>query len=146
MIKKFISHNKMETDRFAEKLAKQLCGGKVVLLYGDLGAGKTTFSKSLIKYLGYSGVVTSPTFTILNEYQGKYKINHFDMYRLENEDEAQEIGFEEIISDANAVSIIEWPQRVSSLLPSDAIKIEIKVVDANAREFILEAENENFII
>jgi len=131
----FVSHSLKDTEKFAQKLAKKLYNGAVVLLYGDLGAGKTTLSKSIIKALGYGGVVTSPTFTILNIYQGSLPIYHFDMYRLENVDEVMEIGADEILQSGQGVCLVEWPEKIESILPADAIKIYIDSIDANTRKF-----------
>lgn len=145
-MKKFISHSLKDTEMFAEKIAGQLCQGKVVLLFGDLGAGKTTFSKSLIKALGFNGVVTSPTFTIVNQYEGEIPISHFDMYRLESEDEAFEIGVDEILQSGQNVCIVEWPEKVMSLFSDDTLKIHINILDENTREFVLEGFDENSIV
>ena len=134
----FISHNTEETKELAKKIANQLCAGKVVLLYGTLGAGKTTFTKALIKELGFDGVVTSPTFSIYNVYQAKMPVYHFDMYRIEDEGEATEIGIDEIFEDKNAISIVEWPEKVEQMLPEDAMKIKIYIIDENTRKFVVE--------
>lgn len=137
-MKNYISHNTEETKELAKKLANQLCAGKVVLLYGTLGAGKTTFTKALIKELGFDGIVTSPTFSIYNIYQAKFPVYHFDMYRIEDESEAEEIGIDEIFEDKNSVSIVEWPEKVKDILPEDAMNIKINILDENTREFIVE--------
>jgi len=142
----FISHSLKDTEKFAEKFAEKLENGNVVLLYGDLGAGKTTLCKSIIKALRYSGVVTSPTFTILNEYQGKIPIHHFDMYRLDSVDEATEIGVDEIFKSGDGVCLIEWPEKIASILPKDAIKIYIESIDENTRTFKVENYNDNTIL
>ena len=134
----FISHNIEETKELAKKIANQLCAGKVVLLYGTLGAGKTTFTKALIKELGFDGVVTSPTFSIYNVYQAKMPVYHFDMYRIEDEGEATEIGIDEIFEDKNAISIVEWPEKVEQMLTEDAMKIKIYIIDENTRKFVVE--------
>lgn len=131
----FVSHSLKATEKFAQDFAKKLKNGAVVLLYGDLGAGKTTLSKSIIKALGYNGVVTSPTFTILNVYQGRVPVYHFDMYRLESADEAIEIGADEILNGGQGVCLVEWPEKISGMLPEDAIKVYIERVDENTRKF-----------
>lgn len=94
--------------KFAYNLANELKGGEKIILEGELGAGKTTFTKYLCEALGVKNTVTSPTFTIMNEYCGKYKIYHIDMYRLESEDEIEEVGIRELIEDPTCISIIEW--------------------------------------
>ena len=104
----YVSRSVEETYRIAEVLAKSLSGGEVVLLDGDLGAGKTTFVKGLAKALGVEDVVTSPTFTLMNEYKGdKLWLYHFDLYRLD-EESAAEMGFEEYFHRPDAVCCIEW--------------------------------------
>lgn len=99
------------TARLAERFAKSLKGGEIILLNGDLGAGKTTFAKSLLKTLGVKEEVTSPTFTIMKRYEGeKFSLNHFDLYRIESTEELDELGFDEYLSEPNAISIVEWNQ------------------------------------
>ena len=107
-MKEFISHSIQETDALAASFASRLQGGEVILLEGELGAGKTAFVKGLAKALGVVEVVTSPTFTLLNEYQGtRLKLYHFDLYRLA-EGEAEELGFDEYYHRKDAVCCIEW--------------------------------------
>lgn len=125
-----------ETYALAEKLADTLVGGEVILLDGDLGAGKTTFTKGLAKALGVDEEVTSPTFTILNVYEsGRLKLNHLDMYRVEHEDDLVELGVEEAISD-DGVTVIEWNKFES--LNGKIIKIKIAVDGENSRIFEIE--------
>ena len=136
---KFISKSIKKTCEFAETIAQKLKFGNTVLLFGDMGAGKTTFTKCLLKALGVQGVVTSPTFTIVNEYEVKKgKINHFDMYRLEDESEALEIGLEEMLNDKNSINIVEWPQKAASILPNECLHITINILGENEREFLVE--------
>lgn len=128
--------NVEETYALAEKLATTLVGGEVILLDGDLGAGKTTFTKGLAKALGVEEEVTSPTFTILNVYEsGRLKLNHLDMYRVEHEDDLVELGVEEAISD-DGVTVIEWNKFES--LNGKIIKIKITVDGENGRIFEIE--------
>jgi len=131
---KVIANSIEQTQEIARLIAPKLVGGDILLLRGDLGAGKTTFTKALCEALGVSDMVTSPTFTIVNEYDGKYKINHFDMYRIDSIMEAMEFGFDEMIGDVNSINIIEWPDVVMDILPSDVKTIEIRRVDDNTRE------------
>ncbi len=119
---------------FAVEFAHKLRAGDVVLLTGDLGAGKTTFVKAAAAALGYDGLVTSPTFTLLNEYSGKIPIYHFDMYRLKSSAEAIESGLDEILRSGEGVCFVEWPQKVAGILPEKNIMIDISVHGDNSRK------------
>jgi len=133
-----IVNNLKETDMLAKKFAKLLKGGEVILLNGDLGAGKTTFTKSLLKYLGVKDEVTSPTFTIMREYLcKKFDIYHFDMYRLSSGEEARGFGLEDYIysGDKRTIVLIEWAENVKDILSGEFIEINIKLLDDDKREF-----------
>lgn len=130
----FVSKGVNETIQFASELAQSFKGGEVLTLSGDLGAGKTVFSKGIAKGLGITQTVTSPTFTIMCEYtKGRLKLNHFDMYRLSSGVEAEEFGFSEYILDPNSVSLIEWSENVRSILPKNLIEVTIEKIDDNTR-------------
>lgn len=134
-------NNLKQTQKLAKKFAKTLVGGEVVLLNGDLGAGKTTFTKFVAKALGVKDEVTSPTFTIMKQYQGKkLKLLHFDMYRIESADESIGFGFDDYIKnrDYGAVIFIEWSERVTQLIEGESIVVDIKRVDENKRLFSIE--------
>lgn len=134
----FLSCSEAETFGFADDFSKQLCGGEVIILNGDLGAGKTTFTKGLCKALGITENVTSPTFTLMNIYEsGRLNVYHFDMYRLDDESEALEIGLTEFFGKQDGVCIIEWAQNIKGLLPSNLIKIDIEKIAENKRLFII---------
>lgn len=111
-----------ETEVFALKLASLLKPQDILTLEGDLGAGKTTFTKGLAKGLGIKRMVNSPTFTILKQYSGTLDLNHFDVYRLEDSEE--DIGFDELFS-SEAVSVIEWAKFIEEYLPADRLEITI---------------------
>lgn len=140
----FVANILKETEDFAKKLSKKIENGMVLLLYGDLGAGKTTFTKFLLENLGVKSVVSSPTFTLLNEYDGVFPVYHFDMYRITNTDELYELGFEDYINSKNSpyvktgLTLIEWPENIASILPKDAIKIQIEKLGENKRGFKVE--------
>ena len=131
-----------ETYALAKKVADTLDGGEVLLLDGDLGAGKTTFTKGLAKALGVKEEVTSPTFTILNVYEdGRLKLNHLDMYRVESSDELAELGIEECF-DEDAVTVIEWNK--FEHFDGKVIKISVKTPGETKREYdIVLQQDEN---
>lgn len=108
MVMEFISESEQQTIELANEFAKTLKGGEVILLNGELGAGKTTFSKGLAKGLGIEETITSPTFTLLNIYEsGRLKLYHFDMYRLAEESDL-DYGFDEYYGEKGSVCLIEW--------------------------------------
>ena len=111
---------------------------RIFLFYGDMGAGKTTLIKSLCEILDVTEPVTSPTFSIVNEYRGSPdKIYHFDFYRLKNETEALDMGYEEYFY-SGAYCFIEWPEKIPSFLPEHSIRITIKVTGENSRQINIE--------
>lgn len=117
-----------ETTALGEELGRLLKGGEVICLTGDLGAGKTHFAKGVARGLGIIETVTSPTFTLINEYSGRLPLYHVDAYRLGDPDEAYDLGLEEYIY-GDGVTLLEWPDRVAELLPEDRLVIEITRVD-----------------
>lgn len=131
--------NLAQTKRLAKKLSKSLKGGETVLLYGDLGAGKTTFTQFFAKALGVKDVITSPTFNIVKEYDGKkMKLYHFDMYRIEDFGELQEIGAEDILyKNEHDVAVVEWPDN-AKMDYKNIVKITIEKVSDTERIFKVE--------
>ncbi|MBT2569864.1 tRNA (adenosine(37)-N6)-threonylcarbamoyltransferase complex ATPase subunit type 1 TsaE [Planococcus sp. ISL-110] len=123
-----------ETEAFAATLAQLLKPRDLLTLEGDLGAGKTTFTKGLAKGLGVQRMVNSPTFTILKQYSGRLDLNHFDVYRLENSDE--DIGFDEFFS-SEAVSVIEWATFIEEYLPEERLEIKINRQSEQGRKIAL---------
>ena len=130
-----ISHSPEETAALAAKIAEKLEGGETLVLRGGLGAGKTTFTKGLAKALGISRNVVSPTFTLVREYEeGRLKLYHFDLYRIEDEGELEELGLDEYFRD-DSVVVIEWnrisrlPGKVTEIVftvnPDDSRTIEV---------------------
>ena len=120
----FLSLGADDTEGFGEQIAKLLCPGAVVAYSGELGAGKTAMTRGLARGLGYSGRVTSPTFTIVNEYEGSIPLFHFDLYRLSSSDELYDIGWEDYLT-RGGVCVVEWSERVEDALPEDAVRIHI---------------------
>jgi len=122
----------------ASEIIKFATNSRIFLLYGDMGAGKTTLIKSLCQCLGTNEPVTSPTFSIVNEYSDtNNKIYHFDFYRLKNQTEALDMGYEEYFY-SDAYCFIEWPEKIPDLLPEHYISIRIEVTGNNSRRIIIE--------
>lgn len=137
---KITTNNTEETKVLGYKLGKLLIGGDVVCLVGDLGAGKTTLTQSIAKGLDVSEYVTSPTFTLINEYEGRYPVYHFDVYRINDIDEMYDIGYEEYIY-SEGVTLIEWANIIKDILPDDRLNIEITRGNKNdKREIVIEGK------
>lgn len=139
---KFTSHSIEDTEKFAQSILKNLDkSGTLICMYGDIGAGKTTFVKYLAKYLGIKEKVTSPSFVILNEYHsGEMSLYHFDLYRLEKEGVATIVDeLTNYINKENSVTIIEWAEFSPESLPEKRIDIHIKYIDETSREFQVSA-------
>ena len=121
----YLSHSPEETERIGETLGKTLRPGSVVAYRGGLGMGKTAFTRGLARGLGCAGRVTSPTFTIVNEYQGRIPLFHFDMYRLPDADALFDIGWEDYL-DRGGVCAVEWSENVAEALPEDTVWVDIR--------------------
>ena len=116
-----------ETQSLAKKLAKNVLPGSVISLVGDLGTGKTTFTKGFARQMGIKEHVTSPTFKLVSEYQGeKYKLNHIDAYRMNGPEDFLNIGGEEYLTSKNSITIIEWGDLLIDILSSKTITINFK--------------------
>lgn len=123
-----------EIEELITDTAKIVESGGIIGLIGDLGVGKTTFTKKLCKYFGVVENVKSPTFTYIIEYNsGRIPIYHFDVYRIENSEEIYEIGFEDYISEENVLVIVEWADKIIAEMPEDTIYIEIQHNGENTR-------------
>ena len=120
-----ITHSATETEEAGKSLAEKTIPGTVIAMRGDLGAGKTAFVRGFASALGVSERVTSPTFTIVNEYDGKIPIFHFDMYRLSGSDELFEIGWEDYIA-RNGVCIVEWSENTDDIFDSSTVIVSIE--------------------
>ena len=120
----YLSHSPEETEHIGEMLGRRLRPGTVVAYRGGLGMGKTAFTRGLARGLGCAGRVTSPTFTIVNEYDGATPLFHFDMYRLGSEDELFDIGWEDYLA-RGGVCAVEWSEQVSGAVPEDAVLVDI---------------------
>ena len=132
----YLTHGPEETEALGEKLAGKLCPGDVIAYYGDLGAGKTAFTRGLARGLGIEAPVTSPTFTIVNEYSGPTPLFHFDMYRLEDEEALFDIGWEDYL-ERGGVCAVEWSENVEEALEG-AIRVRICRLNDTDREITVE--------
>lgn len=136
------SHSVEETGTIAGKIAAIVRPGDIVLLSGDLGAGKTVFVKSFARYLGVQEEITSPTFALLKEYEsGHLPVFHFDAYRLENIKAFEEMGFPEYLF-GRGVSIIEWGDKIAGILKPDYLAITIELVDETTRAMVITAHGD----
>lgn len=133
-----------ETYEFAKQYSQSLQGGEILCMYGDLGAGKTLFAQGVAAGLGIDGYISSPTFTIVNEYEGRIPLYHFDVYRIADPDEMYETGFDEYIS-SNGVCLIEWAELIQDIIPLPYTKITIlrdSQNPASGRNIIIETIKE----
>lgn len=129
------SHSLEETEAFAASLAKELQPGAVIALFGELGAGKTAFARGFARGLGIKETVSSPTFTIVQEYalaKGNW-LFHLDLYRIAGPDAALAFGIDEYLTDKSAYTLIEWPERISRLLHPETIIVKINHDDESSR-------------
>jgi len=128
----------------AKIIAKNLSKGSVLCLDGDLGAGKTTLTQFIAKEFGVDEYVTSPTFTIIKEYEGVLPFYHMDVYRIDSVDDMYDLGYEEYIY-SDGVCVIEWSQKISNILPSNRINIYIQRTDVeNMRIFSVEGQGQAY--
>ena len=132
-----LTNNENETINEGKKLGRTLKPGNVVALYGDLGAGKTAFTKGLAAGLGIGTNVSSPTFTIVNEYPGDIPLFHFDMYRLESESELFDIGWDDYL-DRGGVCAVEWSEKVPGAFSSDTIVVKFENLGGDLRRLSLD--------
>jgi len=128
------THSTQETKEFASKIAKGISPGMIIALYGDLGSGKTTFTRFLVEALGEKGRVQSPTFVIARKYG---HINHVDLYRLSTEQEVEDLGFKDMVEDKESITIVEWPDLAEKLLPKDTLRIYFEYIDESSRRIKL---------
>lgn len=130
----YTTHSADETIALGEKIGKKLSKGDVIAFKGDLGAGKTTFTRGISRGLGLGDNVTSPTFSLVNEYRGKEKsLIHFDMYRITNSDDIELTGFWDYIEEG-CILAVEWSENISDVIPNNSIIISFKRIDDDTRE------------
>jgi len=144
-----ITNSSKETQLFAEKLARNMHGGEVICLYGDLGYGKTTFIQGFARGLGLEGRIISPTFIIMRSYQANSKFQdsrfknfyHIDLYRINTEQEIIDLGLFELLNNSENIIVIEWPEKMGKLLPKNRIDIIFEYLDEDKRKIVIQ-ENE----
>jgi len=133
----FNTHSAVETEALAAALAAELRRGTVVAYFGDLGAGKTAFTRGLAKGLGVTGEVSSPTFALVHEYPGDPSLIHFDMYRITTLDDLYTTGYFDYLDGENILAI-EWSENIEAALPEDAVRITFTVTGENDRTIEIE--------
>ena len=129
-------HSLDELDKVAEAVLASLDGRTVVAFYAPMGAGKTTLISRIAAALGCEDDVTSPTFAIVNQYEGSRTVYHFDMYRIERWEEALDFGSEEYLS-SGELCLVEWPEKIEPLLPEDTMVVKIVILSDTARRFVI---------
>ncbi|MEW6685116.1 MAG: tRNA (adenosine(37)-N6)-threonylcarbamoyltransferase complex ATPase subunit type 1 TsaE [Candidatus Edwardsbacteria bacterium] len=142
---KIITSSPEQTVELGKRLGGTLKPGDFVALIGELGSGKTTFIQGLGKGLGVSSVMTSPTFIIISEYKGDLPVYHFDLYRLKDLEELFNLGYEEYFY-GDGVAIIEWAEKVESLLPEKRLEVRLKYLSDREREITLIPKGERYEI
>ena len=133
----YYTNSEAETEAVGAALAADLPGGSVVAMYGDLGAGKTAFVRGMARGMGLECRVSSPTFTIVNEYLGPRELIHFDMYRLSGADELFDIGWEDYLS-RGAVCAVEWSENVEDAFFGDEVRVTIEKLNDSERKITIE--------
>ena len=139
---KIISNSSDETEQIGAKIGEKLTGTEVIALFGGHGMGKTAFTRGLCSALGINEGVSSPTFALVNEYSGKFKVYHFDMYRVDTWDDLYSTGFFDYIG--NGILVIEWSENIEGALPENTVRITINRGDSdNQRIFEIEGVDVN---
>lgn len=141
-----ISKSVLETEQLGEKIGKKLWAGCLVSLNGDLGTGKTAFTRGITKSQGIdTDNVSSPTFNLMNSYSGTTNVTHFDLYRLKNEEELEDIGFYDSINNDDKITIIEWSDKFTHSLPQDKLNVLIEYIDENQRVIFIAPHGEKYL-
>jgi len=133
---KDINYSIEEIGRTAKIILSLNPSSKIFIFNGEMGSGKTTLIKAIIKELGYEGTVSSPTFSIINEYLNGDKIYHFDFYRIKNKNELLDIGIDEYISSNNRC-FVEWPNLITDILPDKHIELNIDIISSDDRKLTI---------
>ena len=137
----FISHSEAQTRRLGARLAELLTSGDVLSLVGDLGSGKTRWAQGVCQGLGVTEPVNSPTFTLVNEYQGRVPVFHIDLYRVSDPSELGTFGLEDYLF-GSGISLIEWGDRASTVLPSSYLTIALYFIEDTKRRVVIQPQGE----
>ena len=132
-----ISYSETETEKAGYDFGKTLKRGDVISLIGTLGAGKTVLAKGIARSLGIKEAIVSPTFTIVQEYNGREKLYHLDLYRLSGEDEFESMGGEDFLY-PDGITLIEWAEKIGDMMPPDAYKVTISILEDGSRSIEIE--------
>jgi len=138
-----ITKSPEETKKIGKDISRLVKPGDLIAFYGELGTGKTCFIQGVSEGLEVKDYVTSPSFTIINEYQGKISVYHFDLFRINNIEEILELGYEEYFY-GDGLTVIEWANKIEKLLPKDHLKIDIKFKDCNKRKISFVPKGDRF--
>ena len=138
-----LSRSEKETEEIGYRFGKSLKRGDTVSLIGSLGAGKTVFAKGIARALGITEAVVSPTFTLVQEYEGSEKLYHLDLYRLSGEDEFESMGGEEFLY-PDGITLVEWAEKIGDMMRSDAFFVTITINDDESREIMIEGGNHEY--
>ena len=136
-MRELISKSFKETLKWGEKIGRQLNPGDIVALHGDLGAGKTSLTKGVALALGIKEDVTSPTYTIVSEYDGDIPLYHMDMYRIDGIEEFEMLGVDDLLF-GRGVCLIEWSERIAEYLPEDCKAVTIRILENGERKIVLD--------
>jgi tRNA threonylcarbamoyladenosine biosynthesis protein TsaE len=141
---RIVSHNTLQTQEIGKALGQIMSAGSVVALVGELGVGKTCLAQGIIRGLGVvQNYITSPTYTLVNEYKGRYPVYHFDFYRLDFIQQADDLGYEDYL-DSQGVIIIEWADKIRELLPQAYLETNLRRLTENSREIVLIPEGDSY--
>ena len=138
-MREIITHNEKETEAFGRELSERICEPAVLCLYGELGAGKTALVRGLAEGMGLDCSVSSPTFTIVNEYLGERELIHFDMYRLGSADELFDIGWEDYLR-RKAILAVEWSENVEEAFDGSEIRVRFEKLSDTDRRITVEGD------
>lgn len=139
----FHVNNEKDTIKLGQMIGKHIVSGMVICLQGDLGTGKTTLTKGIVKGFGINDSVTSPTFTIINQYEGRSNLYHIDTYRIESIEEMIDLGVEDYLPANDGVTVVEWPELIEDLLPKDRIALYFVSREDNQRDITLYIKGDN---